>query len=404
MNDNPSWPVSRRSAGSRAPGGTRRVLAVDAARGLALVGLTAIHFLPGTDQSTGDPTWSWILFAGDSAALLALLAGVGLGLFSGGRTPPRGQRMTGARVGVAVRALLIFVVGMSLRYLMPADTSAVNILPYYGVFFLLSVPFLHLPPRKLLIGAGGLALLSPVLILGLRAQLPAYTSSNPTFADLFLSPAATIAQFLITGTYPALAYLTYLLTGLALGRLDLRRCQVRTGVLVAGVGLALLARLISWILLHVLGGYEQLRQDVPSGSREELERILVFGPDTTFVVSSWWLGVTTPHANTPLAIASSLGAGLIVLGSFLLLTPRAGAWLLPLSSIGVMTLTLYSAQLVLPSFGVHDDRPVLWFTIYLTAAVVFALIWQRIFGQGPLERLVSMTARGASIRIASAPR
>lgn len=135
-----------------------------------------------------------------------------------------------------------------------------------------------------------------------------------------------------------------------------------------------------------------------------MERILAFGPDTTFEVSSWWLGVITRHANTPLAIASSLGAGLTVLGLFLLLAQRAGAWLLPISSIGVMTLTLYSALLVLLSFGVHDDRPVLWFTIYLTAAVLFAMIWRRLLGQGPLERLVSMATRGAGIRVASAPR
>lgn len=44
--------------------------------------------------------------------------------------------------------------------------------------------------------------------------------------------------------------------------------------------------------------------------------------------------------------------------------------------------------------GVHDYRPVLWFTIYLTAAVLFAIIWKHVLGQGPLERLVSMAARG----------
>ncbi|MUN64901.1 hypothetical protein GMA12_17440, partial [Kocuria sediminis] len=61
-------------------GGTPRLLGVDAARGLALIGLIAVHVLPEENDATGDPTWSYLLFAGDSAALFALLAGVGLAL------------------------------------------------------------------------------------------------------------------------------------------------------------------------------------------------------------------------------------------------------------------------------------------------------------------------------------
>ncbi len=39
---------------------------IDAARGLALVGLMSVHVLPSSDQATGEPTWSHILFSGDS--------------------------------------------------------------------------------------------------------------------------------------------------------------------------------------------------------------------------------------------------------------------------------------------------------------------------------------------------
>ncbi|MUN64653.1 DUF1624 domain-containing protein, partial [Kocuria sediminis] len=56
------------------------MVGVDAARGLALIGLIAVHILPEETETTGEPTWSYLLFAGDSAALFALLAGVGLAL------------------------------------------------------------------------------------------------------------------------------------------------------------------------------------------------------------------------------------------------------------------------------------------------------------------------------------
>ncbi len=47
----------------------------------------AIHLLPAWNEETGEASWSWRLFSGDSAALFALLAGVGLALTSGGRNP-----------------------------------------------------------------------------------------------------------------------------------------------------------------------------------------------------------------------------------------------------------------------------------------------------------------------------
>ena len=65
----------------------KRLTGIDAARGLALIGLTAIHFLPAENEQTHEATLSWTLFSGDSAALFALLAGVGLAFATGGRGP-----------------------------------------------------------------------------------------------------------------------------------------------------------------------------------------------------------------------------------------------------------------------------------------------------------------------------
>ena len=121
--------------------------------------------------------------------------------------------MTAARVGVAVRALLIAAVGMSIGYLMPKDPPAVNILVYYGVFFLLTIPFLHLRPVTLVMCAMLFGVVAPVLMQILRGRLPEFTAYNPTFNDVVTVPGATAAQLLLTGTYPALPYMTYLLTG-----------------------------------------------------------------------------------------------------------------------------------------------------------------------------------------------
>ncbi|MBD2761866.1 DUF1624 domain-containing protein [Kocuria sp. cx-116] len=371
-----------------------RLVGIDAARGLALVGLMAIHLLPAYDEETGEASWSWILFSGDSAALFALLAGVGLALTSGGRHPHQGREMIADRVGLVVRAVLIAAVGLWIGTLMPEDPPAYNILIYYGVFFLLAVPFLHLGPKALFASAVVFGILSPLLMQGLRDSLPEFVSYNPTFTDLLTEPGATAAQLLLTGSYPALPYMTYLLVGLGLGRLNLRRTNVQVRLLVVGVGLAIFARATSYVLLYAFGGYEALLYS-SSMSEHYLEEALIWGPGTLPTTTGWWLAIATPHTNTPLAIALSLGMSLAVLGALLLIGQKIPQQLLPLSAMGAMTLTLYTAHLVGLSFEVHYDQPSLWLVINLAVAMLFAVAWQRALGQGPLERVVAISAKGA---------
>src|SRR5690606_17092001 len=68
--------ASSASAESFAARKKKRLIGIDAARGLALIGLIAVHILPD-ETAGGDPSLAWTLFSGDSAALFALLAGVG---------------------------------------------------------------------------------------------------------------------------------------------------------------------------------------------------------------------------------------------------------------------------------------------------------------------------------------
>ncbi|KLU10096.1 hypothetical protein BJF77_14905 [Kocuria sp. CNJ-770] len=372
---------------------TRRLVGIDAARGLALIGLMAIHLLPAWNEETGEASWSWRLFSGDSAALFALLAGVGLALTSGGRHPHEGRTMTADRIGLVVRAVLIAIVGLWIGTLMSEDPPAYNILIYYGVFFLLAIPFLHAGPKALFISAVLFGVVSPMLMQGLQNALPEFVSYNPTFTDLLTQPGATASQLLLTGTYPALPYMTYLLVGLGLGRLNLRKTEVQARLVVVGVGLAIFAQTTSYVLLYALGGYQRLL-DASSMGEHELEDVLVWGPDSLPTETVWWLAIATPHTNTPLAIAASLGVSLAVLGVFLLIGPKIGAWLLPLSAMGVMTLTLYTVHLVALSFEAHYELPYLWFMVHLAVAALFAVAWHRSLGQGPLEKVVSTSVKG----------
>ncbi|MFW6186728.1 MAG: heparan-alpha-glucosaminide N-acetyltransferase domain-containing protein [Actinomycetota bacterium] len=380
---------------SAAPPARRRLTGVDAARGIALVGMISIHLLPSWDPGTFEPTVQWTLFSGRAAALFALLAGVGLAFSSGGQRVHEGRRMAADRVGLLIRAVLITLLGLLVNQASPADPPAYNILVYYGVFFLLAIPFLHLSARALFAWAAGSAVLGPVLIHVLGPVLPGFQTYNPTVADVLTAPGTVLAQLLLTGSYPALTYLVYLLAGLAVGRLDLAAARTRIGLLVGGAVLAAGSALASWVLLHPLGGIDRLLAASPHLGREGLQDVLVYGPDPVLPTSTWWwLTVTGPHTNTPLALLGGVGTGALVLGLCLLLAPRAERLLLPLVAAGSMTLTLYSAHLLALSLEMHYERPVLWFLVHVLVAVAFALLWRRARGQGPLERLVARAANG----------
>lgn len=370
-----------------------RLVGIDAARGLALIGLMAIHLLPDYREDTGEPSLSWILFSGDSAALFALLAGVGLALSSGGFAPHRGRRMTADRAGLVVRAALVGAIGLVVAAILPEDPPAYSILVYYGVFFLLAIPFLHLGPKTLFGSAAVFGLLAPVLMQQLGPVLPESSAYNHTLVTLLSEPVASASELLLTGTYPALPYMTYLLVGLGLGRLNLRSTRVQAMIAGTGAGLAVLANLASALLIRVAGGYEALLE-TEGMSEDSLDEALVFGPDILPDTSGWWLAIATPHTNTPLALAASLGMALLVLGVFLLLAPRAGRWLAPLAAMGTLTLTIYTVHLIALAPEVHYDEPLLWFVLHLGTAAVFAWFWTRHLGKGPLEAAVHRAVTG----------
>jgi uncharacterized membrane protein len=365
----------------------KRLIGIDAARGLALIGLMAVHILPDSYEDTGDPTWSFNLFYGDSAALFALLAGVGLALTSGGQRPHSGRQMFADKVGVAARAVVIGIVALIISALIqPADVES-SILPYYSVFFLLAILFLTLSSRALFIAAAAFLVTAPILMQQVGAVLPEWSDSNPGVWEIFNEPVETASQLLLTGTYPALPYMTYLLVGLGIGRLNLRSTRLQAIIAGVGAALAVLANLVSSLLLYAVGGYEALlgTEDM---TMDDLDEALVYGPDVIPDDSGWWLTIATPHTNTPLALASSLGIALLVLGVFLLLSAKAGRWLKPLATMGAMTFTLYSAHLVALALNLHDDQPALWFVVHVGAAVAFAWFWHRSFRRGPLETVV----------------
>ncbi len=195
-------------------------------------------------------------------------------------------------------------------------------------------------------------------------------------------------------------YLAYVCAGLAIGRLDLGSRHVAAWLLGGGIALAVASRLVSMALLYPGGGLGRLmaQGDVDTGDASAAMTLL-WQPEQG---TSWWyLALASPHSNTQLDLAHTLGSAMAVLGASLLLTriPPVGRLLGPVEAAGTMTLTLYTAHILVLGTGVLEDHPGQQYLFVVAASLAFALLWRRWQGQGPLERVVA-AASGRARRAA----
>lgn len=377
-------------------GNPRRITGLDAARGFALIGMVAVHTLSPYNEVTNEPTLVWSLFAGHSAPLFAVLAGVTIALLTGANNPHTGRRLRRDRVSLVVRALLILLLGLGLDGL---GLPVYNILAYYGLMFLFAIPFTRLRIRWLLVGAASFLVLGPVVIF-LTARWGGYTQMlNPDFQAVSTMPTDTLITLLVGGTYPVITWMAYLCLGMALGRLNLRWLITQVRLLVLGGVAAATGFLTSTFLLDYAGGFEQLYQHTEGYGTEDIQEILDYGPEGHLPTDTWWwLTTAGPHTDTPLSTLAAGGLAVLAIGCFLVIARVLNGLLVPLIAAGSMTLTLYIAHmlflLVAEKSGWENDT--LLFLLQILGALGFATAWQLARGRGPLEEIMSRTCRAVS--------
>lgn len=368
-----------------------RVVGLDVARCVALLGMVATHVLVSTEPD-GDVTLVQQVAGGRSSALFAVLAGVSLALMSGGASPLRGDERRAASIGLAVRALLVLGLGLVLGQL---PMNILVILSYYGVLFLLGIPFLGLRAPALAGLSAAALVVAPVASQWLRTRLPAAPIQNVSLGSL-ADPVDVAERLLLTGTYPALPWLAYLLAGMALGRLDLRRWGTTIGALVVGAVLAATSYVVSdWLLARpeadralsvppLYDGIYSFEQSLTHG---------FFGVTPTD--SWWWLAIRAPHSSTPFDLAHTIGTSLLVIGLAMVvgrLLPRVSAVVF---GAGAMTLTLYSLHVVLRTPALLPGDGATTYVQHVTILLVLGAIYRLARTSGPLERGVALAAGAA---------
>ncbi|HEX6954677.1 MAG TPA: heparan-alpha-glucosaminide N-acetyltransferase domain-containing protein, partial [Agromyces sp.] len=351
-------PGSRFRSNGRAPG---RVDGVDAARGIALIGMFVAHLAPAAASVDAAEL---IALADERPRLLfALTAGIGLGLLTGA-TRPVADRVArwGLRRQIAIRALLLIAIGL---IVVAAFAPLVFvILDVYGVAFLVMLPLLFLPGRAAIALGAVLLTMTPAIaaIAERDADIVALGDRPP--------PIGLLVEWFLVGAYPVIIWVPVMLIGLGLARLDVTAPQVvaraaLTGALAASVALP-------------------------------LSRLL---PDASLPATAADAAWAAP-VRASLETVGNTAVGLVVVAAAVALTGLArpvvrrvaAAVLSPVTAMGGMPLTIYTAHLIVISLGKYrsesgvvtdDSWPLLVGSII--GSMLFAWLWRRYVGRGPLE-------------------
>ncbi|MFJ5530201.1 DUF418 domain-containing protein [Streptomyces sp. NPDC093261] len=360
---------------------TGRLVGVDLARGLAVFGMFAAHV--GPDPSRGGVTGFLMELAhGRSSALFALLAGFAVVLITGRRAPKTGQAGRQAVAKVVIRAVILLALGSALTmWGTPVDV----ILAFYGLYFLLVLPLYRLSAGPLATLAVGTALVLPQL----DYVLTPLVSTGPT-PD---GRPDGLVSLLVTGSYPALTWLPFVLAGMAVARLDLASAAVRARVALTGVALAVVGYGGSWLALHLVPG----ALDAISASGSGGTATAAWWSDTAGYPTGTtpaWLLAASPHSEATLSILANTGVAIAVLALCLTAMdtlPRLRRLARPVIAVGSMSLTAYVSHIVaIQALGLDDlPGPALHVLLgFIVAVAAFATPWSRSFQRGPLEWLM----------------
>ncbi|MGI5466278.1 DUF418 domain-containing protein [Streptomyces sp. CA-132043] len=368
---------------------THRLIGIDLARGLAVLGMYAAHL--GPDPMDGGTSGFLVETAyGRASALFALLAGFSLVLLTG-RPEPRTGRAGRQAVGrVVIRAAVLFAMGLALVAL---NTQIDVILACYALLFLLALPLYRLRAATLTVIAAASALVLPQDLYLIKVSIEEGNWSDTVIA---LDPLAKITdsdgfiEILFTGAYPILTWIPFVIAGMAVARLDLTR--VRGRLALTGVGLAVLGYGGSWLALHLVpNAYATIAARTDGGSAGSAWWSDTVGePDGVF---REWLLVAAPHSQTTFSIVGSTGVALAVLAGCLIAVdrlPRVRRLAAPVTAIGMMSLTVYVAHIVGIWALWDEELPSSLFALsaFTVAAMLLAVVWTRLFRRGPLEYLV----------------
>ncbi|WP_309127645.1 heparan-alpha-glucosaminide N-acetyltransferase domain-containing protein [Microbacterium sp.] len=398
-----------------APSAVGRIVGIDLARLVAIVGMMAAHLIAplGSDSgaSSVDQALGKVIGAtvsSTSATTFAVLGGVSLVLLTRGMRDASTGRML---LSILLRGILIALIG---TLLLPLDGPISVVLTYYGAAMIIAAPALLLPSWGIAIVVTVLWLFGGAFNAHVRAALAA--SLQAPGADAGAEIGGAVRDLLLTGHYPAITWVAYMLTGILIARMLLAAR--------AGGGLrALCSRLaiggLAVYLLITLAG-RIVRMRPAWFSLPDLgEMMLSSGFGAPIGTDLWMLLIPTPHSGNPADMLRTVAGACFVVGLLVgIFDARSrsrGIALQTVRAAGAAPLTVYTAHVVATAtlynlaMAGTDGTGTPWyargtavFLVQLAGVLLIGLVLALLRRRGPLEALLGWLSGSSRARSTSA--
>ncbi|HHG89252.1 MAG TPA: DUF418 domain-containing protein [Devosia sp.] len=295
---------------------------------------------------------------GKAAATFVVLAGVGLALGAQRNQTPSFSILT------LKRALFLFVIGLINSLIFPAD-----ILHYYAVYFVVGLLLIRRSTRTILI----VALVLPLVFVALLFVLDYEAGWDWETFDYagFWTPSGFARNLLFNGWHPLVPWMSFLLMGFLLARLELGRKKTQNRLMLYGA--------------------------VALGAAYALSFVLSSDPELAELVT------VSPIPPGPLYMLAGAGAASLSIGICLWVFRKGQVnWLTPFTRTGKQALSLYILHIIvgmgtLEGLGMlggqSAETAIATAGLFIIISVIYAIVWARFFRSGPFEWLMHKLVR-----------
>lgn len=347
-----------------------RIIGIDIARALAVIGMIIVNF----KIVLGENGLSWVksfasAFDGKAAATFVVLAGVGLALMTNSALRNNdSQKLQTARIRIAKRALFFFIVGLSYIVIWPAD-----ILHFYGIYMLVILLLLTSNEKTILISAITFILLYPLLFAFLNYET-GWNFDTLEYHD-FWTFNGFFRNLLFNGFHPVMPWTSFMLFGFWFGKQDLNSDRF--------IKKAFWVSSFTFVVIQILS---RLSISFLSEGNEQTAREL-----------SEIIG-TNPMPPLPIYMFSGIAISMSIISACIIIGKRfsSNKILLALNKTGKLALTFYVAHVIIGMGIIEVINPekmgnypiefsVGYALIFSLLCVLFATFWLKRRETGPVE-------------------
>ncbi|OAJ76141.1 hypothetical protein AYJ08_19875 [Brevibacillus sp. SKDU10] len=342
-----------------------RLVALDAARGLAVIGMYLQHF--GLNERIAS------IVSGNTTLLFVLCGGISYSIMAQ-RMKDRETETTAFRARMLARAVFVDVIGYLLILL---NTSYGVILPAYAAMFVLALVLIRRSTRVLVTTAAALTVVAPpLMILGTSVLSGAY-----------------LLYDIAGGPMSALALAPAFVAGMAIGRLELTKIRTALSLAVGGIIMLVVGKVLDAFVLPVLRpSFEAWLISVQGavGVQPDPNAIWPLNMEPPLWNMLLW---TSPHSASTFQTLIGLGVAFLVLGLVCLVPKKTSVVLMPFAAVGRVALTMYAAQFIVIWYlrlaGIEFGLEGIPFSDLLVAAATLVTGWLIArLPTGPLESLM----------------